>query len=397
MRYIILCYFSLLLFSCGIDQVKLPNKMKGLLEKKMDLKFIDSKSFLLDSVTAPQPHYIQLFQDPSGVRHLTFLNHYNNTIYSYNYDSLNIENKLLFDKEGDNAVKDPMGYYIRNMDSIYILSKFMKILLANGKGKVHKSISLIAEHSVKNPQTWAMSFPQYFMSTAKPFMQTKTELLITGVFGGDIPNLLVDNFKFTGHFDFKLDSIYFTHTYPFEIYGNNYNWGGSLPMEIFPLLHPNGDKIIYSFVPSHDLYLSDLSGSNEYEKIYAGSNFSGTISSLEKKTKKMGAQGVVSRFVKEDRYCSILYDPYRHVYYRILRKALPNAPKGTHWKEKDIVVIILDEDFEYLGETNLGPGSKWHWQNIFVSKEGMNIEFIDEKDYNENYLNLKVFVPQKIY
>lgn len=397
MRYTVLCFFSLILVSCRVEQVKLPNEMYGTLKSVMGLNLVGAKSFLLDSETSPQPTFMQMVWDSSGNRQLTFLNNYNNIIYFYDYDKQGIIKLIRFNNEGSEAVKRPIGYHIKNLDSIYIYSGLRQVLLANEKGKILNRISLIGEHDPnKNPLQWALSFPEYYMSTSIPFMQTKMELLLSGLFPGDIQKTNVKMFRFTAHINFKLDSVYFTHTYPLEIFGNNYCWGGSLPMEVFPLLHPDGKRIIYSFVPSHDLYLSNHEDTNEYERVYAGSNFAGTISSLEKKTIRMGPQEVVSEFVRDDRYGAILHDQFRNVYYRFMRKSMPNAPIGTHWDEKDITVIIMDEGFKYLGETVLGPGDIWHWQNSFVTEEGLNIEYIDEYDLEEDYLNLKIFVPKKL-
>ena len=101
-------------------------------------------------------------------------------------------------------------------------------------------------------------------------------------------------------------------------------------------------------------------------------------------------------FVKQDMYGAIIYDRFRNVYYRIIRKAIPNAPMDTSWKEKEIAVILMDEEFNYLGETELGPEKQWHWQNSFVTEEGLNIEYLDHNDINEVNLTLKIFVPKKI-
>lgn len=391
MKYIYLS-FLIVLVSCGIDQVKLNNYNKGLLKGVMELKSIESKSFLLDVETAPRPHYVQLIQDSLGNRTLTFLNKYNNTIYLYDYENLNYIKHITFKQEDMDSIKTIEGYHIKNIDSIYLYSGSMNVFLTNESSKILKKISLLGElNTFNNPKLWFFSYPEYSIKTTVPFIQTPRELLLSGQLKGDIPDSLVNKFKFTAHMDFKLDSVFFTHTYPTEIYGNNYNWGGSLPMEVFPLLHPDQSKIIYSFVPSHHVYLSSLDGLEKYDTIFAGSNSAGTISSLEKKTQKMGAKEVVSNFVRQDRYCAILYDEYRKVYYRFMRKAIPNASKETHWNEKEIVIIIMDENFKYLGESVLGPGNIWNWQNSFITQNGLNIEYIDENDIEEAYLNFQVF------
>lgn len=65
-------------------------------------------------------------------------------------------------------------------------------------------------------------------------------------------------------------------------------------------------------------------------------------------------------------------------------------------KDKPIVVIIYDEELNYLGETDLGSAKECHWENAFVSKEGLNIEWIKPNDIDEDFLTLKIFVLKKI-
>lgn len=394
MRLIISLFF-LSLISCGIDQAELPNENKGKMNPTMDLKLIKTKTFVLDSLTAPRPTYIQMRIDSLGARQLTFLNNYSNSIYLYDYDSLNLNGIIQFEESGPNDLESPKGYHIKSLDSIYIFSKMMQILLANEKGKVLKRLSLIGgRNPLQNPGLWAVSFPEYWIQTTIPFIDAKQELILTGQFTGDIPDTLVNKFKFMAHIDFKLDSVYFTHSYPKELYGNNYNYGGGPFTEVYPLIKPGNKTVVYSFPVSHHLYLSNLEGASHYKKVYGGSNFAGTITSLEKTTRRMGEGNVVSHFVRQDEYCAILYDKFRKVYYRFLRKAIPYASKGTHWNEMDIAVVIMDEDFKYLGEKVLGPGDVWYWQNSFVTEEGLNIEYIDESDIDEDNLTFKIFIPK---
>ena len=76
----------------------------------MTLDELRSKSFLLDSDTAPKPLYIQMIKDSLGNRQLSFLNNYNNSIYVYDYESHGFVDKITFEKNGPNAVRAPMGF-----------------------------------------------------------------------------------------------------------------------------------------------------------------------------------------------------------------------------------------------------------------------------------------------
>jgi len=394
MKTHILILITLLFYSCS-DIVSIKNTKKEQMKPVKELKQVNTKSFLLDANTAPKPLYIQMINDSLGNRQLSFLNNYNNSIYIYYYETPEFIKKITFDKNGPNAVRKPIGFHIKNQDSIYIYRDFsFEVLLANSKGNVLNKIYLTGGADPRKSSLWTNTYPTYYVKTVVPFIETPKALLLTGLFENDINDSIINKLKFTAHIDFRFDKIDFTHTYPPSLHGGDIIWGGGLFSEVFPQLHPDGKKIIYSFPVSHDLYIADIYG-NTYKKVYAGSNFAGTIMSLPKKHIR-SKEKVRSNFVRQDMYAAILYDKFRKVYYRYLRKAIPNAPLNQSWKEKEIAVIIMDKDFNYLGETVLGTEREWHWQNSFVTKEGLNIEYLDNSDIDEANLTLKIFSPENI-
>jgi hypothetical protein len=210
-----------------------------------------------------------------------------------------------------------------------------------------------------------------------------------------VPDTLIDKFKFTAHIDYRNSQVDFYNTYPQSLYGFNYNWEGEIFTEVFTDLHPDGDKLICSFPVSHDLYLTELE-SGIYRKVYAGSNFVQTIRSVAKDPRKVSRSELILHVIKQNEYAAIKYDKWRKVYYRFLLKGMPDADIHTQYKEKPIAVIMMDEDFKYLGETVLGPWKQWNWHNSFVTKEGLNIEYLDENDIEEVNLSLKILIPKLI-
>ena len=79
-----------------------------------------------------------------------------------------------------------------------------------------------------------------------------------------------------------------------------------------------------------------------------------------------------------------------------LERGIPNATIQMTMKDKLINVIIMNEKFEYLGETTLGTGKEWNWANSFVTEEGLNIEYLDKNDLDENYLIFKILTLKKL-
>lgn len=393
MRLTILYFLTLILASCT-NKTIMENYKRGQLQQTMELDQVGSKDFVLDEETAPKPYYVEVTSDSLGNRQFTFLNEYNNSIYFYGYDDLNLIKKISFETEGANEVVRPMGYHVRNMDTIYVFSRLQKVLLANDKGEIKNQISLSGGYNLMSyNKKWAYVYPEFYVETVTPFIRGTENLLLTGQFSGDLPDEILDTFKFTAQIDYDLKEVTYTHGYPASVFGGNVNWGEGLFMEVFPALHHDKGKMVYSFPTSHNLFIANL-GDNSYEEVYGGSNFAGDIHSIDKKSGKATVDEIKSSFVRQDMYAAIIHDKYRKVYYRFMRKALPDADVQTSWKEKSIAVIIMDEEFGYLGETVLGIERNWHWQNSFVTKEGLNVEYVENNNTGELNLSLKIFVPQ---
>lgn len=79
-----------------------------------------------------------------------------------------------------------------------------------------------------------------------------------------------------------------------------------------------------------------------------------------------------------------------------MQQGIKGATSQDQLTEKPVVVIMMDKQFNYLGETVLGTSDVWNWNNSFVTKEGLNIEYIDKGDIDEQYMRFKICIPQKI-
>lgn len=380
----------LFLTSCN-NIVEIKNNKKGLLKATYELELTEAKQIFLDSVTAPKMQYSQIYTDSVGNRYFTFLNDYNNSIYFYDYNNLKFIKTIQFEN-GEKGIKNPKGFYVKNTDSIFLYNKpLIEIVLVNHRGDILKRISLNNKGIQKN---WSQLYPQYYLETVNPFMEVSGKLLLTGQYFGSLTESMIPEFKFNAQIDLKTCKVNFRHTYPEELYGFNYNWEGGAFTGIFPELHPDGDKMIYSFPISHDVYIVGIN-SEVYQKVYAGSNVAGTIHSIEGNPRKTNGEKSVSHHIREDLYSAIRYDKYRQVYYRFFLKGIPNTSNATTMDDKPVSVIIMDKDFNYLGEKVIGIGRNWYWQNSFVTKEGLNIEYLD-RDRDENHLTLKIFTIKKI-
>jgi len=386
-----LLLFSLIIASCT-HTVKIKNVNEGKLKPTHYLALHGEKKIHLDYETAPNPPYMQMIDDASGNRILTFLNPYKNAIYFYDYEEGVFIRDLVYDKQGPNGIPHIGGYYIKNMDSTYLFNRPIEIALSDGAGLVKQRISL---NDNRKDNEWAYYYPGYDLSTVNPIAEAQGKLIMTGMKGFSITDSLIDKFRFTACIDMKSEDIEFIHTYPKELYGSNVNWQDPCYMQGYRAFSPSGEWL-YSFPVSHDVYIAQADAKG-YKTQYAGSNYAKTIRSIDDDRDRTPDELILINFLEQDLYTALLYDPYRNVYYRFMLQGIPNATVKTPVKEKRIVVIIMDEKMNYMGETVIGSGEEWNWKNSFVTSEGLVIEYIDTAvDSEEEYLILKTFAIEKL-
>lgn len=379
-------------YSCSNSVVSIENKKSGHLTSTYQLIVDGEKKIALDSVTATKAPFVQIYTDQMANRYLTLLNPYSNSIYFFDYNSSDYVGKISYPREGANAILSMAGYYIINMDSIYIYNRPpVEVVLADSSGLVKDRITL---HT--NEKGWSMYYPQYIFNSVNPFIKVNDNLIFSGFAPFSIQNSLINKFHITTCLNLKSNKVDFINNYPSEVYGNNANWDDPLFMQVFSILSPNGE-LINSFPPSHNLYVTNLK-SGKSKVVYGGSNVAKTITSIDwdLSTGKTPDQKIIEHYLRQDLYGGILYDPWRKVYYRFMQEGLANASTRTPLTSKPIIIILMDEKFNYLGETLIGTGEEWNWKNSFVTKEGLNIEYLDTKDVDEIFMNFKIFKLKKI-
>ena len=374
-------------FSCT-NTVSIENENRLSLIATYQLVVSDEKKILLDNETAPKPPYMQILTGKSGEQMLTFFNPYKRAIYFYDYENAFFIGKSNeFERQGPNAIPGFAGYFIKNMDSIYVYCRSLELVLTDSTAQVKQRISLRGGRTDRN---WVFYFPQYLFSTLNSIIENRGKLIFTGMSPFSIADSLINKFKLTSLIDLETSSLKFVHTYPKELYGSNANWQEPMFMQPYTELTPEG-KMIYSFPVSHNLYIAALDA-EEYKIVYGGSKVAGTIHSIADGRERTPNELILSHLLQQDLYSGIIHDPYRNVYYRFMHQGIPDANFSVPIGKKNVIVIIMDEQFNYLGETAIGAGEEWNWQNSFVTTEGLVIEHIDiSVDSGEEFLILKTF------
>ena len=99
------------------------------------------------------------------------------------------------------------------------------------------------------------------------------------------------------------------------------------------------------------------------------------------------------------KYWHIMYDKYRNVYYRFAEmpyKLASNESPYDEPKGKEFSVIVLNADFEIIGETKF-PGKKYFYKMSFVGREGLYISEnnLANPQFDENKLVFTCFKIKK--
>jgi hypothetical protein len=392
---IVIIISFLLLTSCNYGIKSDENAFEGKLISFYSLVKSGEKTFPLDSLTGQKNKYSQLYFDSNGVRIFSVLNYNTKTIYFYSYETCKFLETLSITKKDSTLLKYINAYYVKNKDSIYFHDDVnQKILLLDSKKNLKDSISLIKG---MNPKTinWTLKFPFYNPTASSPMHLSKQGLIYTGQYMWAIPDSLINNFKFTALVDFKKKKVSHINTYPDDIYGGGM-WDDPIYSAVYSDLDFENNKLVYSYPIAHDVYVVDLS-TNVQRTFFAGSNYAKSISGIRKQKKGdlTYREKLKNHIVKTDLYGGIKYDKYNKVYYRILRKGIQNAKPSDDLFDKNLAVIILDKDFNYLGEKVIGKSKEWNWENSFVTKEGLNIEYIEQSNNDETQLTFKIFKPIK--
>jgi hypothetical protein len=90
-----------------------------------------------------------------------------------------------------------------------------------------------------------------------------------------------------------------------------------------------------------------------------------------------------------------MYDKYRNVYYRFVEHPCELAKDEGYMDEpkaREFSVIILDKDFQIIGETKF-PGNKYFIRMSFVGRDGLYISEnnLANPDFDEDKLVFACF------
>jgi hypothetical protein len=341
----------------------------------------DDATFFLDSVTSQQTGYLQLIEKKDSLI-LSFLNKYDNSILFYDCMSKDFISKIIFHRDGPMNVGNIQSYCYIDEDSILLYDiNTLTLYMANSDaGIIKKSKIDIFKYS-----TESFICPEPLPQTTAPLFKIDRLVLLMGYRFGGYDNETNIRRASTAVYSLDSDSLYFINEYP-DMYKKG-NWGiGTAFREVSNTYTPDR-KMVLSFSADPDITVREIYENTE-ETFYAGSKHHTKIQSLKKSVEQTTVDDEVRFYMENTVYHEIIYDKYNKLYYRFAHLPVYDGYSTRDFiHKKPISVIILDENFNKVGETLL-PANKYYSRQCFVSPEGLHIQVLSDDD---DWLKFKVF------
>ncbi len=388
MKYIICSLFLLLTF-CD------KNNKKTSKEKELSLTTVTTKPILqypkkilkkgeltipLSPETTFYCNQIQYYEE-KNTKLLITLPLSSNTINIYDLSKNKNKQikKISIPLEGPNSVGGEIGgFYYKNKDSIFILSKFsFKAGLINLDGEILNTYQILEKYL---PQHTAPN-----ITTFSPMYYIKGKLYLSG----SIPSMKINN-KYNGFFisyDIKKDKTEFIDFYPNNI--NSGFWESYIKLfydysdtnKTFYLSYTNSDSI---FIISPEKRSKKLLKDNDInvKEIQPFSN-----------SHKIKANDYVERAkysMSMPRYWGVKINNKNGYIYRfsVKKNSYSNFIKG---KFPNVSVVIADDNFNILAKKTFSPPTKYQTDMCFVTDKGIYVANKEKYEDNDDFLTFDLF------
>lgn len=340
-------------------------------------------SLALDSRTRNFIDALFFYKDKDGTEYVTFQNRGKNEILFYNLATADLAFKVCPLIEGENGVGKFFGYYIHNLDSIFLTSSGYPVLAV-----VNKDAKLVTKIDYTTTtdsipledfsSTSALYQPlimigrkMYVISECNRWAKQNPVGAVIDLDTRDVRALPMSYPVYPGMNKMKRYSIEQSKSRCFD--GTHF---------IYSFYYEENIKVTR---PDHQSVREVNVKSKYIDKIKLLDDWNATLeSSCENPT-----------------YGNLIYDEYRKVYYRV---AYPKAEISKDisplellmYGRKNFSIIILDKDFNVIGET-LFPDYTYNSKLMFINKDGL---YISDSHYlnphfSDDVLSFKCFTLQK--
>ncbi|SDA60465.1 protein of unknown function [Algoriphagus alkaliphilus] len=370
-NFVFSALFSLLLFSCqkqGEDKSKVWELVPS----------AEKISLSLDDQTPNISMRLEYF---GGKKPLLFnVNEITNSLQIFDLESQSLVKELTFEREGDQGV-DFQYFHVQSLDSIFLFPPFGKrIILTDTSGKIKNRIRF------ELPLGYSTIFPHNSYYVSPPAVIGKDLIVKTRADGRitEFTQSQLDTLALEVAINLETGAV---RMLPLGFPGDYLNLGNK-QLE-YSIVNQGGKKLV-SFMGDHRVYLAEQN-SEIWSAKDAKSQF--LDEQMPFFAKDVDSRGINEYAFSKSRYESLVYDPYRKVYYRF---AYPTVTFETDEELRALrtspgpfVVIVLDENGDILTERRFEAGT-YYPTNFFVGEKGLYLS-INHPDNPENQEDVLTF------
>lgn len=307
-----------------------------------------------------------------------------NEIQVYDMNRKELAKILKFDVEGNEGVGTVFGFHVESADSIFLFTTHPGSMYMTD---IHQSylskITFTSPEGYSDPQFSSSFFNSYPIIRGNKML---AKVLVPGNIK-DTEEKALSNQFLSVELDMNSGDTEFTsHKYP-EGYLSD---GLRIP---YYSMAASPDKVVYSFLADHNLYAASSAG-DQLDAFPAKSQFfPQTFPTLSRTAER---NEYLQYMFTTPRYGSLLYDPYREVFYRFCFPEIEieseEELEQLRGFAKDFSIMVLDSDLKVLGETRF-KGYNYVTENVFVAKEGlyMSVNHPDNLDNEEDFLSFVLY------
>ncbi len=284
-----------------------------------------------------------------------------NAIQIYDLSKQSWVKELIFEREGDQGIE--LAYFhVQSLDSIFILPPFgNQFILTDTSGKVKNRIRF------ELPSGYSSLFVHnsYYVSPPRMMGNELVAKLRAGGKLTDFTQAQLDTISLAAAINLESGSV---RILP-QKFPKDYLANGQKQLEYS--FHHNGEQLTVSFLGDHRIYQFP-SNSGEPISVEAKSKFLEEI--MPSFPKDVDGRGFAEYRSAKSRYESLIFDPYRKVFYRFAFPTITienedqlNALRSTPGA---FVVMVLDQKGNVLTERKF-EGGTYYPSNYFVGEKGL--------------------------
>jgi hypothetical protein len=358
-------------------------------ENKISFKFkTDTLTFRADSGTLVNSGYEQLIETDS----IDFLVTYNGFTRDYtliNFPDGGINHRFHLDREGENGVSRFRGGSLTGRDSIWFISNPPTLGLTDLEGNVLFRKKIIDD---RGPLTTLKAYPdkQLFKYKNKIFGSQSLFMDHHGMEKDDI-----EKYRLVYSYNIDSDTI--------EWYNVNYSpnyWKDGKKITNFSWTRRK-DKLYIAPWYDHEIQVFDMNLGKVIERKDVKSSYINNF--LYANEINYSSQNGFLTHLEHDQYSSLLYDKYRDVFYRLFIPSIKMDEIGEELNYRDLIisrpylgVMVLDKEFNLIGEHIFDKFQVYTLRNHFVGKKGLYLSMnnLFDPNYDEEMFRYMIFTPE---